>query len=884
MKSFEKICFRGTFRDYQQRVLNNKDKYLVNGKINIVAAPGSGKTILGLELIKELNSPTIILSPTTTIKHQWGERFKESFLPDGENIDDYFSYDLNEITLINSITYQALYSAMNKIKCENDEEVVDYSNIDLFRLLKEYNVKTICLDEAHHLQNEWQKALEKFVETLDKDIRIIALTATPPYDASKGEWERYIKVCGEIDEEIFVPELVSHNTLCPHQDYIYFNFPTDEEIKRLADYKTRIIESINEIYDSEIIDNVYGRLVDLYKNNLDKVFNDLKYYVALLVICQNKDIQVDKKIIFNLTRKRSLPSFNLEFAELGIQYLLDDEELLDETEKENLRFILKRKGTLDRKYVCFSLNDNLKKKLVSSVGKLESISIIVKSEVDSLKDKLRLLILTDYIRKETIADVGTNKPLTSINIVSIFESLRRSGGYQNIGVLSGNLVILPTKLDELIKQKHSSKVIEGTEYSSYTFPGSNKNKVDIVGKLFEKGDINILVGTKSLLGEGWDSPCINSLILATFVGSFMLSNQMRGRAIRKDKNNPDKVSNIWHLVTLEPEYMFKDNIFEKARAYSVEDFSCIHSYDYEILTKRFDSFVGPNYKTGEIESGIARVSIIDAPYTRKHIEEINTLMLSRAKNRQDIDIKWDTAISTSKEISIEAEVPTEKIIKPKVFYNFKGLIAVSLVEIGFISCFGAGFRIKFEDPVEMILYLAAMAILTIISSFVMVKLIKAVLNKNSYTKVLKMLASATLKTFQEIGEISYGASIKVQSYNNDLVVRLAIGNASIREQNVFNQAMNELLGYIENPRYLIILHKNGRKNYEYSMSCPSFIAQKKEYVEIFTTQLKGRLGRFDMVYTRNENGRKEILKCRKKSFITYGEKYLTNRKKIINYE
>jgi superfamily II DNA or RNA helicase len=32
--------------------LNKANRYLSDGKINIVAAPGSGKTILGLELIK----------------------------------------------------------------------------------------------------------------------------------------------------------------------------------------------------------------------------------------------------------------------------------------------------------------------------------------------------------------------------------------------------------------------------------------------------------------------------------------------------------------------------------------------------------------------------------------------------------------------------------------------------------------------------------------------------------------------------------------------------------------------------------------------------------------------------------------------------------------
>ena len=46
---------------------------------------------------------------------------------------------------------------------------------------------------------------------------MISLTATPPYEGEPALWERYISMCGEIDEEITVPELVKEGTLCPHQ-------------------------------------------------------------------------------------------------------------------------------------------------------------------------------------------------------------------------------------------------------------------------------------------------------------------------------------------------------------------------------------------------------------------------------------------------------------------------------------------------------------------------------------------------------------------------------------------------------------------------------------------------------------------------------------------
>jgi superfamily II DNA or RNA helicase len=227
--------FQGKFRTYQQRVLDQASNYLDDGKIHIVAAPGSGKTILGLELITRLNQPTLILSPSITIKHQWMERFVKNFLNDTSLESMYVSANVFDLKPITSITYQALHAAMNRMVLEESDEVeseteqIDFSQFDLIKQCQAFGIKTICLDEAHHLRSEWHKSLTNFIKALGNDIKIIALTATPPYDSSSSEWDKYIELCGDIDEEIFIPELVHQNTLAPHQDYIYFNYPSDAE-------------------------------------------------------------------------------------------------------------------------------------------------------------------------------------------------------------------------------------------------------------------------------------------------------------------------------------------------------------------------------------------------------------------------------------------------------------------------------------------------------------------------------------------------------------------------------------------------------------------------------------------------------------------------------
>lgn len=888
MKTFDKVAFKGTFRNYQQRVLDNSGKYLLNGKINIVAAPGSGKTILGLELIKNLNAPTIILSPTTTIKYQWGDRFKDSFLDESENVDEYFSYDLHEITLINSITYQALHSIMNKLPLEEDGVVIDYSDLDIFELVRKYNVKTICLDEAHHLQNEWQKSLEKFIEQLGDDVKIIALTATPPYDAGRAEWSRYEKVCGPIDEEIFVPELVKEGTLCPHQDYVYFNYPSKDDVVVFTEYREKVLLSIIELRELEIYSSISTFIEEKYKDDKESLFEDSKSYISLLILLNSLSISINPKIIGSLTTKKALPEPDLIFYERAFQFLLDNEEILNEEQKELILKILRKHSTIERGKVNFSLKDNIKHKLISSVGKLNSIAKITEEESKNLGNDLRLLILTDYIKKESVKEIFSGKTPLYISVVTIFEVLAKSNPNYKMGVLSGNLIILPTSCEEYLKE-YKCKVtkIGDTIYSEFNFSSlKNKDKVDVVSSLFEQGIINIIIGTKALLGEGWDSPCINTLILASFVGSFMLSNQMRGRAIRIDKNNPNKVANIWHLATLEPEYVFEQNLLKSLMIKKGTDFNQIDSYDYETLIRRFDCFVGPNYDTGEIESGIDRLTIIHPPYNKSGVELINTAMLALAKKRDDTKNKWDNAVKYNFKLVEEMEVPEEKAIRPFSYVNVFGILLTLL------GTFGTTFlcshllatllNTKPANPTRLLLGVILSVIAVVVFGFLLGKLIHTIVTHSSPKKNMIHLAKALLRTLQNIEQISHRASIKVRG--DDLCFGIQLVDAGIYEQNIYNQAINEMLSPIDNPKYLLIMKKRGLLNYQQSYSCPSVISQKKEMVELFTDNLKGRVGPFEMIFTRTDDGRKILLKCRKRSFINQNEKMLKKKKIVSRYE
>ena len=71
---FKDLQFQGKWRSYQQAILDDLENHIEDEKLHIVAAPGAGKTILGLEVLRRIGKPCLILTPTITNKHQWASR------------------------------------------------------------------------------------------------------------------------------------------------------------------------------------------------------------------------------------------------------------------------------------------------------------------------------------------------------------------------------------------------------------------------------------------------------------------------------------------------------------------------------------------------------------------------------------------------------------------------------------------------------------------------------------------------------------------------------------------------------------------------------------------------------------------------------------------
>lgn len=788
------------------------------------------------------------------------------------------SQNLKDMKQITIATYQAFHSAMQQVQSQEDNgEDEDFVGFDLLASLKERGVETLCLDECHHLRNEWWKSLEDFRKNYQQ-LQVISLTATPPYDSEPELWDRYLQMCGEIDQEITVPELVKEDTLCPHQDFVYICFPTKEEDKRLEEFEDTKWQYVSQlVVNPDFQELIRSSKVLKGEISADMLLEDPKYLSALLIYLQAQKLEIPKHLR-DLLGAEGLPALNYYWIEVLLQGLLyqtpDWYEDPQETKKK-IEAELKSRGLIEKRQVFLvksKANDQI---LNQSLGKLSGIADIFATEYASLGKDLRQLVLADYIRKDFANYLGDDQaPITQLGVLPYFESIRRSAQKQGlsvpIAVLSGSVVIIPAsvkaELEALIPNTSLTfsaigKLDQGT-YLQVGFPSNFKGMVAAVTELFQRGSIQVLVGTKSLLGEGWDAPCVNSLILGSFVGSFMLSNQMRGRAIRIWPGHPDKTSNIWHLVAIKP---YKNLAFSKE---DQEEQDLNPYQDLQTLARRMDHFLGLSYKEDTIETGLDRLDFPKAPFKKSKIQAYNQKIKELSKDRSSLRKKWHEALVVADKLEIVNEVATDRKQIPLltlvdaekwVRYSFL-LIAVNLLIYLFKT---NGIHLAWLAAISLVLLTIA--------------LVRYFFYKSPYVR-LRQVGEGIRNAMLKMGHLSDDQSrVQVEEDKDSYYIFAYLKGGSMRDKELFSQTLGEFFAPVDNQRYLLVAKKAPAGQSKYFV-VPSLFEKRKEEAQLFLDAIAPQLGDYQLVYTRNEAGRKVLLEARLKSLANKNDRLITKKK------
>ena len=896
---FEHLSFKGEWRAYQKRILEKSELIMADGHIHLVAAPGSGKTTLGIEFIRRNSKPALILVPTVTIRQQWVDRIREAFLDTESLADEMISQNLKQPKTITVATYQALHSAINRLEgdaeVEDTDDVVetehfDFKGVDIVGLFKEANLGTLCLDECHHLRNEWWKSLETFRKSF-ADINVISLTATPPYEGEPALWERYVAMCGEIDEEITVPELVKEGSLCPHQDYVYFSFPTKEEEKQLDQFSTQkraFLKKLSE--DSMFCEAVRtSRALDGTISE-DELLNEPKYLSATLIFLRYKGIEFPKHFQ-QLLGASLLPTFDLAWFEILLQGMVFDVPHwydLSEEELKELKSELKSLGLIDRKQVQLLRNKKIDQLLNQSLGKLNAVREIFKAEHETLGKDLRQLILTDFIRKDFEVHLGNpDVQYSQLGVLPYFEVLRRELVEQQldvpVAVLTGSLVIIPTSVKSRLESLFGADKItfqpvgqlDEKDYVKVRLVGSQHDLVSAVTQLFQEGQIHVVIGTKSLLGEGWDAPCVNSLILASFVGSFMLSNQMRGRAIRIWPENPDKTSSVWHLVSIN---LAEKKLFKKKE--DEEDLPIgIDSPDMELLQRRMKQFLGLHYNENTIESGVDRLDLGNIEFTKKNLTKLNQETISRSRNREELRERWNESLPLLEDMEVSNEVQVDKAFLPTVLLTDARKI-LTYAQAIVLTEFIVYLVLDFARGPSQLLYPVGLLSLVVLN----IVWLRYFLYKSPY-KRLELFAEAVRKALLASGHLqTQNCKARVVRGDKDSIQTATyLKGGTLREKELFAQALSEFFAPIENQRYILraTTWVNDQTKY---FAVPSMFDKRKEDAVAFVANIEKYIGKYEIIYTRNVEGRHILLDARlnalgNKQERTFSKKKVTSKLK-----
>jgi superfamily II DNA or RNA helicase len=867
--------FKGQWRDYQARVLEELDAHLDDRRLHVVAAPGAGKTVLGLEIARRIGRPALVFAPTIAIRDQWEQRLCPMFV-DVRPAAGSISYDLAAPGQLTLTTYQALDSLRRS-------DTLDA----LIETLNGHGPLTLVLDEAHHLRREWWKCLLDLANRLE-DVCLVALTATPPYDASFAEWSRYEELCGPIDLEIGIPELVRNGDLCPHQDHLILSTPHGDALDLLERRRRAHGELAADLRsDDALLDWLAAHpwLTDP-EAHIEAILDAPEMLSAVLVFLASAGRKLPKPPLKLLgVAARDVPAPSLFWFERLLDGLVIQHAAsfpLDPTRHKSLRDRLHRHGLIEGGRVRLHHTRSVFKLMSSSLAKLDSIVTIARAETGALGNDLRMVVLSDHIRAgELPTRADADYAPAKLGVVPIFETLRRSAiDAHHLGVLTGSLVLIPKAALDAMNRLATELGLAPGNFRFIDLPGcpdhvrvecrtgGSAALVRVVTALFIRGDLHILVGTQSLLGEGWDAPVLNSLVLASNTASFMLSNQMRGRAIRIDPARPDKVANIWHLATIDP----SDRESWDALATSLNwgflnDDAPSDVSDLHVVARRFKAFEGiSNGASTLIEDGLARLGI--ASSTPSATSNLRTFRI--AADRPAIAERWRVSLGQGAPRARARETAAASHA-PRALSWFDTLHALGWSAIG-SGAIAAANELRavrsFEDIGLLGMGIAGVA--TLASLPRLLKATRLLWRNGSLEGSLREVAWITLRALVDADvvsgrELDHAAfEIRTSLDGRKDVILTGVSRAAERQ---VMQAIAEILGPVQNPRYVLVRRTwlGPRRRVDYH-AVPVALGTRKEVAERFAELWRERIGSSDLVFARTAQGRRLLLRARASSF------------------
>lgn len=614
----------------------------------VVLPPGAGKTRVGLEAIAaELrshpDSRAVVLAPNTAIQSQWIAEARTMGLEAGD--------DKSLAGPLTCLTYQSL-AVFDSEATDADADagtVVDRlhpNGVALFDRIRAQPRLVLVLDECHHLLEVWGRLLAELLDAVGR-AHVLALTATPP-ESLAGEQRALVdQLFGSILYRVSVPAVVKEGHLAPFDELVWLTTPTTAEEEWLTTEALRFTElttllttpgfgsvGFHEWLTARFVEPVpttttWAALAEREPELCDAA---LRMHHADLL-----DLPVGARL---REQHRHAPSAEDWVRLLGDWLLKHVAESDDPADAEVLAVVRAALPSVGYQWTRRGVRrgrSTVDRVLARSYAKPGAAAQIIAAEHAAIGVRARVLVLCDHERASAtvpvdlagVLDAEAGSAIAALETfltdpdTAVLHPMLVTGSVVAASEETlRDLVAFVAERDPDLASRVSVETGNGP-VATCSSGWTSRTWVAHVTAYFEAGRTQVLVGTRGLLGEGWNARGVSTLIDLTTATTLTAVVQTRGRALRTDPTWPDKVATNWTVVCVSEAHLKGDN-------------------DWSRLVRKHQGFHGVD-ADGDIVDGVAHIDASFSPFAPPPVasfDALNARMLIAAADRDAIRDAW----------------------------------------------------------------------------------------------------------------------------------------------------------------------------------------------------------------------------------------------------
>jgi superfamily II DNA or RNA helicase len=776
----------------------------------IVVPPGGGKTLIGLEAARRLGRPTVVLCPNTAIQAQWIAQWHAAFAPPA--VTATASRELP--TVLTVLTYQAVCSLEPGGARPPGDELLDLlhpAGLALVERLQAGGPWTLVLDECHHLLELWGRLLTTLLSRLN-DPHVIGLTATPPQLMTAEQAALHTALFGQVDLEISAPALVRDGRLAPYQELAYITRPTAAEAEYIHGEAVRFAELRTDLLDPQFATVPF--LAWLQTRVVERPGHDggqvswarfEKDEPALA----NAAVRLHTAGLLPLPdgarvreQHRHAPSADDWVALIGDysrRCLLASGDPRDDQAYEAIRRALPSVGYRLTRAGARASDSPVDRVLARSESKARAVIEILRAESAELGARLRALVLCDFTEASgqlparltgvLPAEAGGARlaleTLLSDEATAGLDPVLMTGSQVACGAGTAGPLAAWLRDAGLPATAGTGPVTDITGTAGW----EPRRYVPLITRFFTEGGSRCLIGTRALLGEGWDAPAVNVVVDLTAATTPTSVVQARGRALRLDAGWPGKVADNWGVACVTEDH-------PKGTA------------DYDRLVRKHDHYFALS-AAGDIVSGIAHVDPALSPYAPPPLagaDALNAAMLDRSAQRDAVRGRWAVGTPYQDEPVATVTVATRRSLGlagraalPLASHRRRRGPIVAGLALGTVAVLAGAVA----GPLAAAAVLAAAVVALLAAVAVVAGRRGARAARVPASGCLADLAMATADALHTAGLASRGAGAVLIEALPDGSYRARLQEVPAREAETFSAALEEVLSPLAQPRYVV---------------------------------------------------------------------------------